>query len=187
MWICGHHRERRRHHQSYRKSHGCIREFWVWLGRCRGGQRHSDRDLQWRHDQLNGRKFFRRHLCYGRRVGNSHHPARHHHHSELHEQCADGGGGLGIVAVAGSSGAGVLSGSATVNASGPIVADGSNAVGILADSGFIRNVFSSGGRVPTTTTGSVGVTASNVSTLGNFGTAISATGGGGGVTVNPSG
>ena len=102
-----------------------------------------------------------------------------------------GGGGLGIVAVAGSSGSGSASGSATVDASGatgPIIADGSNAVGILADSGFIRNVFSSGGRAPTTMTGSVDVTASNVSTLGEFGTAISATGGSGGVTVNiPSG
>ena len=67
-----------------------------------------------------------------------------------------GGGGLGIVAVAGSSGSGSASGSATVDASGatgPIIADGSNAVGILADSGFIRNVFSSGGRAPTTITG----------------------------------
>jgi hypothetical protein len=62
-----------------------------------------------------------------------------------------GGGGLGIVAVAGSSGMGSASGNATVDASGatgPILADGSNAVGILADSGFIRNVFSSGGRSP---------------------------------------
>src|SRR5262249_54131891 len=53
-----------------------------------------------------------------------------------------GGGGLGIVAVAGSPDATTQSGRATVDASmatGPIVADGSNAVGILADSGFIRN------------------------------------------------
>ena len=101
-----------------------------------------------------------------------------------------GGGGLGIVAVAGSENASAASGSATVNAtgSGPIVADGSNAVGILADSGTIRNINSSGGRPPTTITGLVQVTASNVSTPGQFGTAISATGGGGGVTVNiPSG
>ena len=100
-----------------------------------------------------------------------------------------GGGGLGIVAVSGSSDSTTASGRVTVNASGgPIIADGSNAVGILADSGFIRNVFSSGGRPPTTITGSVDVTASNVSALGQFGTAISATGGSGGVTVNiPSG
>lgn len=101
-----------------------------------------------------------------------------------------GGGGLGIVTVAGSPGSGSASGSATVDASGatgPIIADGSNAVGILADSGFIRNVFSSGGRSPTTITGSVDVAASNVSALGQFGTAISATGGSGGVTVNTTG
>ena len=99
-----------------------------------------------------------------------------------------GGGGLGIVAVSGSSDNTTASGRVTVNASGgPIIANGSNAVGILADSGFIRNVFSSGGRPPTTMTGLVDVTASNVSTLGNFGTAISATGGSGGVTVNTSG
>jgi autotransporter family porin len=102
-----------------------------------------------------------------------------------------GGGGLGIVALTGSPGGSSASGSVTVDASlatGSIVADGSNAVGIVADSGFIRNVFSSGGRTPTTTTGSVAVTASNVSALGQFGTAISATGGNGGVTVTvPSG
>ena len=97
-----------------------------------------------------------------------------------------GGGGLGIVAVTGSSGATTGSGSATVNASGPIVADGSNAVGILADSGTIRN--NAQGRPTTSITGPVQVTASNVSTPGQFGTAISATGGSGGVMVNiPSG
>ena len=101
-----------------------------------------------------------------------------------------GGGGLGIVAVSGSENASAASGSATVNAagSGPIVADGSNAIGILADSGTIRNQTSSGGRPTTTITGPVQVTASNVSTPGEFGAAISATGGSGGVTVNiPSG
>ncbi len=102
-----------------------------------------------------------------------------------------GGGGLGIVAVIGSSeNASTASGSASVIASGsgPIVADGSNAVGILADSGTIRNQTSSGGRPTTTITGPVQVTASNVSTPGQFGTAISATGGSGGVTVTiPSG
>jgi outer membrane autotransporter protein len=91
-----------------------------------------------------------------------------------------GGGGLGIVAVTGN-------GSATVSASGgPIIADGSNAIGILADSGTIRNQAQ--GRPVETTTDAVQVTASNVSTLGQFGTAISATGGSGGVTVTiPSG
>jgi hypothetical protein len=101
-----------------------------------------------------------------------------------------GGGGLGIVAVAGSPDATTQSGKVTVDASmatGPIVADGSNAVGILADSGFIRNVFSSGGRAPTTTTGAVLVNASNVFALGQFGTAISATGGSSGVTVTTGG
>ncbi len=97
-----------------------------------------------------------------------------------------GGGGLGIVAVTGSSGAATGSGSATVNASGPIVADGSNALGILADSGTIRNQAQ--GRPTTSITGPVQVTASNVTTPGQFGAAISATGGSGGVTVTiPSG
>jgi len=98
-----------------------------------------------------------------------------------------GGGGLGIAAVSGSSGAGVASGSVTVNASGPIniTADSSDAVGILADSGTLRNTVR--GLAPTLTTGLVQVTASNVSTPGQFGTAISANGGSGGVTVNTSG
>jgi autotransporter family porin len=87
-----------------------------------------------------------------------------------------GGAGLGIVAVTGN-------GSATVSASGgPITADGSNAVGILADSGTVRNTAQ--GRPVTTTTGPLLVSANNISTLGNFGTGISATGGSGGVTVN---
>jgi outer membrane autotransporter protein len=102
-----------------------------------------------------------------------------------------GGGGLGIVAVAGSPGSGSESGPVTVDASGatgPIVADGSNAVGILADSGTIRNVVADGDS-PTTTTGAVVVNASKiVSTPGEFGVGISATGGSGGVMVNiPSG
>ena len=93
---------------------------------------------------------------------------------------AHGGGGLGIVAVTGN-------GSATVTASGgPIIADGSNAVGILADSGTIRNKAQ--GRPVASTTGPVQVTVANVSTVGQFGTAISATGGSGGVTITiPSG
>src|SRR5262249_27491479 len=92
-----------------------------------------------------------------------------------------GGGGQGISAIS-------RSGSVTVNASsGPIVADGSDAVGILADSGTLRNAIS-GGNPPALMTGPVQVTASNVSTPGQFGTAISANGGSGGVTVNiPSG
>jgi autotransporter family porin len=70
-----------------------------------------------------------------------------------------------------------------VNASGgPIIADGSNAIGILADSGTIRNTVK--GRPLESATGPVQVTANNISTLGEFGTAISATGGSGGVTVN---
>src|SRR6516162_3960475 len=99
-----------------------------------------------------------------------------------------GGGGLGIAAVSGSTNNTTASGSVTVRASGPINADGSDAVGILADSGTLRNVVSNPPRLPTTTTGPVLVTASNVSTPGQFGTAISANGGNGGVTVNiPSG
>jgi fibronectin-binding autotransporter adhesin len=49
-----------------------------------------------------------------------------------------GGGGLGIVALSGSPDNTTKSGNVTVNASGsgPIVADGSNADGILADSGL---------------------------------------------------
>src|SRR6516225_8108119 len=98
-----------------------------------------------------------------------------------------GGGGLGIAAVSGSSGAAAASGSVTVNASGPIniTADSSDAVGILADSGTLRNTVR--GLAPTLMTGLVQVTASNVSTPGQFGTAISANGGNGGVTVNTSG
>jgi hypothetical protein len=99
-----------------------------------------------------------------------------------------GGGGLGIVAVSGSPDAMTRSGSATVDASGAsgsIVADGFSAVGILADSGTIRNAIK--GRPTTTMTDLVQVTASNVTTPGEFGTAISATGGSGGVTVTTGG
>jgi hypothetical protein len=100
-----------------------------------------------------------------------------------------GGGGLGIVAVSGSNGNTSASGSGpvTVNASGsgPIVADGSDAVGILADSGTLRDTVRN--LTPTLTTGLVRVTASNVSTPGQFGTAISANGGSGGVTVTTNG
>jgi outer membrane autotransporter protein len=98
-----------------------------------------------------------------------------------------GGGGAGIVALSGS-------GSITVNATGPIdTTNGSNAVGILADSGTIlaRNnrqltdTQTIHSPVPfSTTTGFVEVNATSVSTLGQFGTAISATSGSGGVTIN---
>jgi hypothetical protein len=99
-----------------------------------------------------------------------------------------GGGGLGIVAVAGGVDATTASGSVAVNASGPIVADGSNAVGILADSGTVRNLFRGSPSLPTTTTGAVQVTAGNVSAQGQFGVGINATAGSGGVAVNiPSG
>jgi outer membrane autotransporter protein len=83
-----------------------------------------------------------------------------------------GGNGSGIFASSGS-------GSIIVNAFGPInTTNGSNAVGILADSGTLLV------QSPTSTTGSVQVNATNVSTLGQFGTGISATAGSGGVTVN---
>jgi outer membrane autotransporter protein len=98
-----------------------------------------------------------------------------------------GGGGAGIAALSGS-------GSITVNATGPIdTTNGSNAVGILADSGTIlaRNngqltdTQTIHSPVPfSTTTGFVQVNATNVSTPGQFGTAISATSGSGGATIN---
>jgi hypothetical protein len=97
-----------------------------------------------------------------------------------------GGNGSGIFASSGS-------GNITVNSFGPInTTDGSNAVGILADSGasLVRTsgVFTDDTSTirlsPTSTTGLVQVNATNVSTLGQFGTGISATAGSGGVTVN---
>jgi hypothetical protein len=88
-----------------------------------------------------------------------------------------GGGGLGIAAVS-------TSGSVMVDAAtGSINADGSSAVGILADSGRIRNGSQQGCSLYPTTV-PVSVNAGNVSTPGHFGTAISATGGTGLVTVN---
>jgi autotransporter family porin len=102
-----------------------------------------------------------------------------------------GGGGAGIMGFSGS-------GSVTVNAMGPInVSDGTGAVGILADSGTILG-RSSGLRTDTgtvisgvpfaATTGPVQVNATNVLATGQFGAAISATAGSGGVTINiPSG
>jgi Autochaperone Domain Type 1 len=96
-----------------------------------------------------------------------------------------GGNGSGIFASSGS-------GSIIANAFGPInTTDGSNAVGILADSGTslvqTSGVLTDTSTIrlsPTSTTGSVQVNATNVSTLGQFGTGISATAGSGGVTVN---
>jgi hypothetical protein len=96
-----------------------------------------------------------------------------------------GGGGIGILALSESLGEG--NGAITVNSSGPInTTNGVNAVGILADSGTILNFHD--GDQTATATGLVQVTASNVSTPGQFGVGISATGGSGGVAVNiPSG
>jgi uncharacterized protein YhjY with autotransporter beta-barrel domain len=99
-----------------------------------------------------------------------------------------GGGGVGIMALSGN-------GSMTVNVSGPIdTMNGSNAVGILADSGTIlaqenglltdTTTIRPGIVLPTSTTGSAQINAANVSALGQFGTAISATSGIGGVTIN---
>ncbi|MBR0692323.1 autotransporter outer membrane beta-barrel domain-containing protein [Bradyrhizobium lablabi] len=98
-----------------------------------------------------------------------------------------GGGGAGIQALSSS-------GSITVNATGSInTTNGSNAVGILADSGTILALRSGlltdtstvHSPVPfAATTGFVEVNATNVSTMGQFGTAISATSGSGGVAVN---
>jgi outer membrane autotransporter protein len=94
--------------------------------------------------------------------------------------------GIGIVATSGSSGTTTPSGNVTVNASGPINAGGYGAVGIFADSGNARD--SARGFPTTSIAGPVLVTASNVSAQGQYGTAISATGGNGGVTVTiPSG
>ena len=98
-----------------------------------------------------------------------------------------GGGATGIMALSGS-------GAITVNATGPIdTTDGSSSVGILADSGTLlplNNGLSTDTQiihsaVPfATTTGSVKVNATKVSTQGQFGTAISATSGTGGVTIS---
>src|SRR5262245_43302250 len=99
-----------------------------------------------------------------------------------------GGNGTGITAL--SSGIGNI----TVNSSGPInTTNGSNAVGILADSsgtilrrspGLLTDVQPIN-PVATAITGSVQVnTSNNVLAQGQFGTGISATSGGGNVTVN---
>src|SRR5262249_18995142 len=99
-----------------------------------------------------------------------------------------GGGGAGIQALSGS-------GNVTVNAFGPInTTNGSNAVGILADSGTIlaqknglltdTTTIRQGIVSRTSTTGSVQVNATNVFAMGQFGTGIGATAGSSGVTVN---
>ena len=127
----------------------------------------------------------------------------------------EGGNGIGIAAAS-------VGGSVAVNSSGPITTTNSGAFGILADSGNILNnnnmiinnpILTPGGPITVTasgpistlgpeahgiwaasTTGPVQVNATNVSTTGQFSTAINAvsTGingtGGGNVTVNiPSG
>ena len=79
-----------------------------------------------------------------------------------------------------------------MDASGPITTNGSNAVGILADSsgtilrrspGLLTDIEPINPPVPTATTGTVQVNATNVLTTGQFGTGISATAAGD-VTVN---
>jgi outer membrane autotransporter protein len=113
----------------------------------------------------------------------------------------EGGGGIGILALANNGGgSGINSGGVTVASSGPITTNGTEALGIVADSGTIYNVTHSrpqlgpGGNVTVTasgaittqgaeahgiwaasTTGTVLVNAfSNVSTTGQFSTGINA-------------
>ena len=99
----------------------------------------------------------------------------------------EGGNGIGIAAASGG-------GSINVSSSGPITTNGVRRRGIIADSGGGPiNVAASGaistqgaeshGIWATSTTGTVQVNATNVSTTGQFSTAINATGGGD-VTVN---
>ena len=112
----------------------------------------------------------------------------------------EGGGGIGILALANNGGGGGNSGGVTVASSGPIKTNGVEALGIVADSGTIYNVTHSrpqlgpGGNVTVTssgaittqgaeahgiwaasTTGTVLVNAfNNVSTTGQFSTGINA-------------
>ena len=113
----------------------------------------------------------------------------------------EGGGGIGILALANNGGgSGINSGGVTVASSGPITTSGVEALGIVADSGTIYNVTHSrpelgpGGNVTVTssgaittqgaeahgiwaasTTGTVQVNATNnVSTTGQFSTGINA-------------
>jgi autotransporter family porin len=113
----------------------------------------------------------------------------------------EGGGGIGILALANNGGgSGINSGGVTVASSGPITTNGAEALGIVADSGTIYNVTHSrpqlgpGGNVTVTssgaittqgaeahgiwaasTTGTVLVNAfNNISTTGQFSTGINA-------------
>ena len=112
----------------------------------------------------------------------------------------EGGQGFGILALARNGGGpGINSGGITVTSSGPITTSGAEALGIVADSGTIRNATQGappgpGGNVMVTasgaittlgaeahgiwaasTTGTVQVNAfSNVSTTGQFSTGINA-------------
>ena len=113
----------------------------------------------------------------------------------------EGGGGIGILALANNGGgSGINSGGVTVASSGPITTSGAEALGIVADSGTIYNATHSrpqlgpGGNVTVTssgaittqgaeahgiwaasTTGTVQVNATNnVSTTGQFSTGINA-------------
>ena len=113
----------------------------------------------------------------------------------------EGGGGIGILALARNGGGpGINSGGVTVISSGPITTSGVEAVGIVADGGTIYNATRSppvtpgpGGNIlvtasgtiatqgaeahgiwATSTTGTVQVNATNVSTTGQFSTAINA-------------
>jgi autotransporter family porin len=110
-----------------------------------------------------------------------------------------GGGGIGILAVSGGTPTEPRSGSVTINSSGPINTNGTGALGIVADSGKLRNqnnsapiqpsgpveVMASGaittqgdvshGIWASSTTSSVEVTAAtNVSTPGQFSVGINA-------------
>ena len=90
-----------------------------------------------------------------------------------------GGNGIGIGAISGS-------GSIGIDSSGPITTNGPGAFGIFADSGGGPVVVTTSGRITTvgpeshgivanSTSNSVQVTAANVSTTGEFSTAINAT------------
>ena len=124
-----------------------------------------------------------------------------------------GGGGIGILALANNGGGGSNSGGVTVASSGPITTSGVEALGIVADSGTIYNVTHSrpqlgpGGNVTVTasgaittqgaeahgiwaasTTGTVQVNAiNNVSTTGQFSTGINAISNGVPATGTPGG
>ena len=74
----------------------------------------------------------------------------------------EGGGGIGILALANNGGgSGINSGGVTVASSGPITTSGVEALGIVADSGTIYNVTHSrpqlgpGGNVTVTASGAI--------------------------------